>query len=408
MPNEPRATVIIPSYNHARFLPEAIESVLRQTYRDFEVVIVDDGSTDGSIEVAQAYAGRYPSQVRAHTHPGHANRGISETVNYAFRLSRGEYLSGLPSDDLLYPDKLAAQVAYLDAHPEAGMVYSYADYVDDDGRHLPHLGLFGRDITRDPEPLQTLLQGNVIPGMSVLMRRSAVEAAGDHDPSLLYSDWEFWTRLLSGSAAGFIARPLVKYRVHGYNTSVGVENEENVRRGLAVLDSLKSKADAIGGRLARPRALALLELQRAYHLYRLREDSAARESVESAFASDATLARDDAFLARWLKARVRQVLVDYRSGAHERGFVGWLAKNLPEAAGRHAARRAEAARHALAALESNEGGAVGTPSAAIRCLLQDASWVADEKFRVALARNLAGPKLLGAARRLRALTQGQR
>jgi glycosyltransferase involved in cell wall biosynthesis len=408
MPNEPRVTVIIPSYNHARFLPAAIDSVLRQTYEDFEVVIVDDGSKDESFEVAQAYAARHPSKVRAYTHPGHVNRGISETVNYAFRLSRGEYLSGLPSDDLLHLDKLAAQVAYLDAHTEIGWVYSYADYVDDDGRHLARLGLFGKDITRDAEPLQSLLQGNVIPGMSVLMRRSAVEAVGDHDPALLYSDWEFWSRMLSSSAVGFIARPLVKYRVHGYNTSVGVENEENVRRGLAVLDSLKRKAPSIGGRLARPRTLAVLELQRAYHLFRLREEEAARESLRAAFAADATLARDDAFLARWLRARVRQLLMDYSSGAHEREFIAWLAGSLPREAGGRAVRRAEAARHALAALESNEGGAVGGPSSAIRCLLADASWVADEKFRVALARNLAGPKLLGAARRLRALAHGQR
>src|SRR2546423_1388004 len=144
MPNEPRASVIIPSYNHAQYLPTAIESVLGQTYRDFEVVIVDDGSTDGSLEVARSYAERHPSKVRVFTHPGHANCGISETVNYAFSLSRGEFLSGLPSDDMLYPDKLGRQVAYLDERPEAGWVYSYADYVDDASRPLTHLGLFGK------------------------------------------------------------------------------------------------------------------------------------------------------------------------------------------------------------------------------------------------------------------------
>ena len=106
MSHEPRVSVCIPSYNHAPYLPAAIESVLGQTFADFELVIVDDGSTDNSLEVAETYAARHPSKVRVHTHPGRLNRGISETVNLAYRLTRGEFWMGVPSDDVLHPDKL--------------------------------------------------------------------------------------------------------------------------------------------------------------------------------------------------------------------------------------------------------------------------------------------------------------
>src|SRR6476660_5130840 len=123
----PRVSVCIPSYNHAPYLAEAIDSVLAQTYRDFEIVLVDDGSTDDSLEIAQGYAARFPDVVRVLTHANHANLGISETVNLAYQESRGEFWSGLPSDDMLYPDKLERQVAFLDAHPNIGWLYSHAE-----------------------------------------------------------------------------------------------------------------------------------------------------------------------------------------------------------------------------------------------------------------------------------------
>lgn len=86
--HDPKVSICVPSYNHARFLPMALESALAQTYDDFEVVVVDDGSTDDSLAVAQSYAARHPSKVRVFTHPGHRNRGISETVNLAFEKAR--------------------------------------------------------------------------------------------------------------------------------------------------------------------------------------------------------------------------------------------------------------------------------------------------------------------------------
>jgi len=110
----PRVSVCIPSYNYAAYLPEAIESILAQTYLDFEIIVVDDASKDNSQAVAEDYARRYPNKVRIFTHPGRVNKGVSATCNLAIEKSRGEYLAWLGSDDVWYPEKLARQVDELD------------------------------------------------------------------------------------------------------------------------------------------------------------------------------------------------------------------------------------------------------------------------------------------------------
>jgi len=126
---KPKVSICIPSYNHARFLPAAIESALAQTHKNIEIVIVDDGSTDNSLKIAGSYASKYPSIVFLHTHPGHCNRGISATMNLAAQKSTGEYWSTIGSDDVLYSNKTERQVAYLDKHPNVAWVYSCVQHI---------------------------------------------------------------------------------------------------------------------------------------------------------------------------------------------------------------------------------------------------------------------------------------
>ena len=221
MNNKPLVSVCIPSYNHAQFLSYCIESVLSQTYPNIEIIIVDDGSKDSSLEIAQSYADSYPDRVRVYTHPNKENRGISNTVNLCFSLSKGKYWSGLSSDDAFYKDKIEKQVEFLEVCEELGFVYSYGDYIDADGNRLP--GRFGINITCEPDPVEILIAANVIPGMSILARRDAVERVGLHDPDLIYSDWDFWIRFFILYKAGFIEESLIEYRVHDYNTSVNIK-----------------------------------------------------------------------------------------------------------------------------------------------------------------------------------------
>ena len=250
MNEESLVSICIPSYNHAQFLPYCIESVLSQTYPNIEIIIIDDGSKDNSLEIARGYAAKYSNKIRVHTHPNRENRGISNTVNLGFNASKGKYWCGLPSDDALCEDKIEKQVAYLEANPEIGFVYSYGDYIDIRGEKLP--GRFGKDITKESDPLQTLLVENLIPGMTVLARRDAMEQVGLHDPDLIYSDWDFWIRFFTLYKGGFIPESLVEYRVHNYNTSLGVDPAVIYDHIRKVLLKLQTSEDEKLSRLQEP------------------------------------------------------------------------------------------------------------------------------------------------------------
>jgi glycosyltransferase involved in cell wall biosynthesis len=161
MNSVPLVSVCIPSYNHAQYLPYCLDSVLAQTYPNIEVIIIDDGSTDNSLEIAREYAANHPDLIQVHTHPNGINCGISKTSNLGFSLAKGKYWSGLSSDDALYKDKIEKQVAYLETNPEVGFVYSYSDYIDAQGNKVQ--GRLGEDITQEADPLEALLLYNVIP-----------------------------------------------------------------------------------------------------------------------------------------------------------------------------------------------------------------------------------------------------
>jgi len=328
MRKKPIVSVTIPSYNHARFLPAAIESVLTQTYEPLEVVIVDDGSTDDSLQIAKDYATRHPDIIRVFTHAGNGNRGISATVNLGFEKSTGEYWSGLPSDDELHPHKIAEQVEFLEQHREIGWVYCYGSYINEDGVHLTQFDPFGEDITKHGEPVEQLILGNVVPGMSVLMRRSAVTEIEPHDEALVYSDWDFWVRMAARHRVAFMPRSRVRYRVQGSNTSFGMSRATNMGRAIEVMEKLRRTATRIGGPLARPRTQALIELQLTYYFYGTQREDEAQRHLGAAFTVDPTLAGDVRYLVRWLKHCRRDLLL-LHDRPDEVDFENWVLRHLP-------------------------------------------------------------------------------
>ena len=120
---QPVVTVTIPILNAEKFLAEAIECVIAQTYPSWELLLVEDGSTDGSPEIAKRYARDWPGKIRYLEHPGHENRGMTESRNLGQRNSRGRYIARLDADDVLGPTTFEDQVRILEAHPDAALVY---------------------------------------------------------------------------------------------------------------------------------------------------------------------------------------------------------------------------------------------------------------------------------------------
>lgn len=184
-----RVSIVTPFLNPGPFFREAVESVLAQTYPEWELLLVDDGSTDGSTAMAQAFAAAQPERIRYLSHDGRVNKGASASRNLATSLARGEIIAFLDADDVYLPDKLAAQVPLLDAHPEAGMLYGGTEYwhswtgqPEDRARDWVwrRFGVPANATTAPPRLLATYLRdGGTVPCMgSVLARRRAIEEVG--------------------------------------------------------------------------------------------------------------------------------------------------------------------------------------------------------------------------------------
>jgi hypothetical protein len=124
----PRVSVVTAFLNEDRFLAETIESVFGQTFDDWELILVDDGSTDGSPAIARDYAERNPGRVRYLTHPGNENRGLSASRNAGISVARGEFVAFVDADDIWLPNKLAEQVEILDEHPGVGLLFGDTEY----------------------------------------------------------------------------------------------------------------------------------------------------------------------------------------------------------------------------------------------------------------------------------------
>lgn len=386
----PLVSVWIPSYNHAPYLGAAIESVLGQTVQDVELVVVDDGSSDASLEVAERYAASHTGRMTVLTHPGHVNLGVAATGTLAKSHARGRFLLGLASDDMLYPDAIECQVDFLERNPGVGFVYGYAHVVDESGHKLPGVRAFGVDLTKQGRTVERLVQGNQIPAMTAMVRRECSEQVGGEDGTLFYSDWELWVRAAAHWDVGFIPRPLAKYRVHGANTGFNVDRHSNVERSLEVTCALRERAQRIGGRLAEPRVLATLELQLGFLRYAAGDRAAGSDALAAAFDRDPSLANDGRWLSDWLRARILDPLLP--DGAE---FGRWLVPNLSPfvttRAGRALWREAGAAdREAKAARLARANKPAEARRAALGAIVRRPRRVRDRRLITLLLDSIAG------------------
>ena len=199
-------SVIIPTYNSARFLTEAVSSVLAQSFNDFEILVIDDGSTDETQEVMRQYG----SPVRCIRQP---NSGVAVARNRGIMESRGRYIAFLDADDTWLPDKLERQMNALSSESGAGFCYSAFTVVDSDLNPLRV-----NQSKRHASALEDLiLRGNVVGSIcTVLCERALFDKLGGFDPGLSQcADWDMWVRMAAHTTFTYIDEPLVTYRHHG-------------------------------------------------------------------------------------------------------------------------------------------------------------------------------------------------
>lgn len=193
----PLVSVVAVCYNQARFAVECLESIRRQTYPNLQLIVVDDASTDDSVDVIQQWLDRTGTVATLVLHD--ENQGICASRNDAFAHVVGDYVSSISIDDVWLPEKLARQVDQMQRLPRStGLLYSDAYCMNEDGRRLPQRFIESfRSFDTMPEGFiyEELLERNFIPAMTVLARRECYEAAGPYDETLAYEDWDMWLRI---------------------------------------------------------------------------------------------------------------------------------------------------------------------------------------------------------------------
>jgi glycosyltransferase involved in cell wall biosynthesis len=213
MPTKPMVSIVTPSFNQAQFLEQTIQSVLGQDYPQIEYLIVDGGSTDGSREIIQRYAPRLSWWV------SEADQGQTEAINKGFSHARGDILAWLNSDDTYLPGTISQAVAYLESHPEAGMVYGDANLIDAGGN------LIGKFPARQTD-YRRLQRGYVhIPQQAAFFRASLWKQVGPLDPTFYFAmDYDLWVRLARISELNYHPSLWANFRLHGSGKSVVSDN----------------------------------------------------------------------------------------------------------------------------------------------------------------------------------------
>jgi len=202
----PKVSVLMCVHNGERYLREAVESILSQTFTDFEFIIIDDGSTDTSSLILDAFED--PRIVRS---SNEGNLGLTRSLNKGLAVARGEHIARMDADDVSLPERLARQVDFLDAHPEVGVLGSQMQVINEAGRVV---GAYEVPC-RHSMIVWALLFARSFAHPSVMMRRSVLDWCGGYDPSFSCAqDVELWTRLAGHTQFANLSEPLVRYRTH--------------------------------------------------------------------------------------------------------------------------------------------------------------------------------------------------
>jgi glycosyltransferase involved in cell wall biosynthesis len=247
--SEPLISVVIPAHNAEKYLAEALESVRSQAFSDYEIIVIDDGSTDRTAEIASRYDGVVLLSQ--------SNRGEAGARNTGIRAARGKYVAFLDADDVWLPSKLEKQAAHLVAHPWT--VWTYTDALVFDSATRRTICRIGERIRlHEGEIARPLLLRNFIPSATPVVKKTALTEAGLFDEARerrMGVDWSMWLRLAERHAATLIDEPLAMIRKHASNISQGWDPLEAYCNKRAILEEAMARnSRAAAGIRSRARA----------------------------------------------------------------------------------------------------------------------------------------------------------
>ena len=227
MTNQPLVTIITPSFNQARFLEATIKSVLSQDYPRIEYLVVDGGSSDGTVDIIKKYTsrGEVISPRAGGSSPllawwvSEKDKGQTDAINKGFARAKGEILAWINSDDTYEPGAVSAAVRYLQDHPEVGMVYGDCNFINENGRVI---GKFGSAQTS----YRLLRQGYAhIPQQTMFFRADLWRQVGPLDPSFYFAmDYDLWTRIAARTEIKYVPQTWANFRLHGSGKTIAADD----------------------------------------------------------------------------------------------------------------------------------------------------------------------------------------
>ena len=289
----PVVSVVMPVYNGEAYLAEAVESILSQTLRDLELVIIDDGSTDGTASILRRYGQadrRVRVQIRTH-------RGLVAALNEGCGLARGTYIARMDADDVALPDRLQKEVAFLEAHPDVAVVGGCQDVVNEHGDVIERI----RMPEGDADIRARIGQENAMSHPTAMFRKEVFERVGGYRLAVAYAeDYDLWLRIAERHQLANLPDTVLRYRIHAGASSVRSRKQQvlaklaarraaEIRRetGHDPLDGVALVTPAVLGRLgvgagALEAVLAESYIRTAYHLAQTRDVEAGRDFLARA------------------------------------------------------------------------------------------------------------------------------
>lgn len=232
MKTSPLVSIVVPCYNHQDFVKKCLNSVICQTYKNIEIIVIDDGSTDKTPEILQAMAAENKFIIRLQK-----NIGLSKTLNKAIKsYAHGKYISVIASDDYWELDKISKQVIFLEASDNYALVFGKAKIVDADDIVLGNLG----DQMPDSLTFDSLILDNKVIASTTMFRKDVWELVGGFNEDSYIEDWDLWLKMAEKFKIGFINENLGFYRRHGSNMSNNLLRMENSKTDILKQWSSKS------------------------------------------------------------------------------------------------------------------------------------------------------------------------
>ncbi len=263
--NLPLVSVVVPCYNHEKYVKETIESIINQTYKNIELIVIDDGSKDNSVEIIKemipACEKRFPRFEFRHRE----NKGLSATLNEMVDWAEGKYFTGCASDDIMLPSKISLLVEKLESSDDSySVAFGDAIFIDDNSNEVfidrktgeytteengskffLDYYTFERDFDYKDEKsfgsYKTLLAGNYLPAMSYVIKLDKIREVGAWTSGNTIEDWEMWLKLSKNYKFAYIDEPVALYRWHENNT-VKTMKFELIRDSIKLLENDKSYA----------------------------------------------------------------------------------------------------------------------------------------------------------------------